>query len=114
MAEFIQISNRSKYPGYIRLVAEKGQEAVGISIGLQVGKTMLLENFRVEPTLRKMGIGATLLTETEKAAKESGAKRILRIGMFCDADSIPAYINAVKFFIKNGYSWSIIALSKSI
>ena len=114
MSELVQILNRSKYPGCIRLIAEKDNKAVGISIGLQVGKTMLLENFKIEATSRKMGIGTTLLTETEKAAKESGAKKILRIGMFCDADSIPAYINAVRFFIKNGYSWSIIALSKSI
>lgn len=114
MLELVQISNRSNYPGYVRLVAKKGEEVIGTSIGLQIGKTMLLENFRVEPTSRKMGIGKQLLTETEKAAKESGAKKILRIGMFCDADSIPAYINAVKFFIKNGYSWSIIALSKTI
>jgi len=42
---------------------------------------------RVNPSLRNQGVGSKLLLETEKLAKEDGMTSIIRLGMFCDAES---------------------------
>lgn len=112
MKEQVTLKNTGNSQSNIHLLAELGGEVVGRSVAITVGRTALLEDFRVRPSARNQGIGTQLLDETERLAVESGAISIKRIGMFCDTDSLPDYIKTVNFLRKRGYSYRIVYLNK--
>ena len=91
--------------GHIRLSAEFHGQVVGSVIIYILEKTALLESFHVDSEVRKNGVGTHMLEEAEALCAEQGAFQLLRIGMFCDADSIFEYIAIVQFLRKRGYHY---------
>lgn len=117
MIEGLTIRDVSEHEGYLRVIAEsEDQGVVGKSIAMRWGRsgTMLLEGFSVHPDYRRQGVGSALLSETERLAIEVGGDRMLRLGMFCDEESVGAYIGAIKFFLLQGYSYRLFALIKNL
>jgi GNAT superfamily N-acetyltransferase len=112
--EQVTLKNTGTSQGNIHLLVEQGGGVVGRSVAITVGKTALLEDFCVHPSARNQGIGTQLLNETERLAVEYGATSMKRIGMFCDTDSIPDYIQTVNFLRKRGYSYRIVYLNKNL
>ena len=106
------ITNTSNHEGTIHLHAKVGEEVIGQTVALLVGRTIFLEDFRVLPDFRHQGIGTDLLDTTETLARESGASSIVRIGMFCDTETLGDYIGAVNFFRYHGYSYYAVLLYK--
>ncbi|HAV15118.1 MAG TPA: hypothetical protein DCX25_02210 [Candidatus Pacebacteria bacterium] len=101
-------------PGHIRLSAELHGKIVGSVIIFILEKIALLEKFHVDSEVRKNGVGTHMLEEVEALCVEQGAFQLLRIGMFCDADSIFEYIAIVQFLRKRKYKYRGIWLSKKL
>lgn len=114
MKEQISLRNTGGSQGNIHLLAEQNGQVVGRSVAITVGKTALLEDFRVHPSARNQGIGTQLLDETERLAVASGATSMKRVGMFCDTDSLPDYVQTVNFLRKRGYNYRIVYLTKNL
>lgn len=114
MKEAIELRNIGSSHGMFHVVAEENGQDVGRAIAVKIGKTAYLEDFRVQNAARKQGIGTELLHEVENLAREDGAERMVRIGMFCEADSPADYFRTVQFLRNRGYNYRIIYLSKQL
>ena len=114
MKEAIELRNIVSSHGMFHVVAEDDGQNVGRAIAVKIGKTAYLEDFRVQNAAREQGIGTKLLHEVESLARKDGVERMVRIGMFCDADSPADYFRTVQFLRNRGYNYRIIYLSKQL
>jgi GNAT superfamily N-acetyltransferase len=99
----LEISTLNHPMGCIEAIATNNNEQVGRIFAVCVGKTADLLDFHVNRGFRKSGIGTKLMEIAENDATEAGAKKMVRIGFFCDAASIPEYFQTLKFLKTRGY-----------
>src|SRR3989338_45397 len=97
----IEIVNTAEDVGGIHLLAQTDNEAVGVVV-VSMGKIASIERISVYPQYQNQGIGTQLMAKAESLAAKQGARSIVRIGMFCESDSIPAWYKSVDFFKHRG------------
>ncbi|HET7098610.1 MAG TPA: GNAT family N-acetyltransferase, partial [Patescibacteria group bacterium] len=101
--QMLEISTVNHPLGCIEAVATNNNGQVGRVFAICIGETADLLDFHVNRNFRKSGIGTELMEIAENDAARDGAKRIMRIGFFCDVASIPEYFQTLKFLKTRGY-----------